>query len=44
MSKIKLCNKKKTWITIGVLIGFIGGFASFAVMVVTHGHAVRGVM
>ena len=40
----KIWNKKKTWIVIGAVIGFLGGFASFSIMVIQHSHQVRGVM
>ena len=40
----KLLNKKKTWIIIGAVIGFFGGFAIFAIMVIQHSHQIRGIM
>jgi len=39
MSKCRLCNNKKTWFTLGVMIGFLGGFIGFAAMVIHHSHA-----
>lgn len=39
-----LFNKKKTWVVIGVIIGWVGGFSSFVTMVIQHSHQIRGVM
>lgn len=40
----KICNKKKTWLLIGIAIGFFGGFITFATMVIQHSHQVRIIM
>ncbi len=34
----RIWNNKKTWIVIGAVIGFFGGFATFAIMVIQHSH------
>lgn len=40
----KLWDNKKTWVVMGITIGFFGGFTSFAIMVIQHSHQVRGIM
>ena len=44
MKTSKICNKKITWIVIGFIIGWFGGFVSFATMVIQHSHQIKGMM
>lgn len=44
MTRNKIWNKKKTWVLIGTVIGFLGGFVTFATMVIQHSHQTMGVM
>lgn len=39
-----ICNKKKTWIVMGIIIGLFSGFIGFAIMVIQHSHQVGDIM